>query len=153
ESAEVIEKRFSGFAMSGSKTLGASSKSPLDRLADVLFRRRTARKRRELVEGWLRAHGVAGKTVLDLGCGSGEIAVLAAEMGARVAGLDRVGAKVASARRQARERGLEAVTTFHTADVTRIPLPPSDVTLVIGVCEHHPDVRPFLARACEATSE
>jgi predicted RNA methylase len=145
EGAEVIEKRFSSVATSGT--------GPLQQLVDVLFRRRTDRKRRAIVESWLREHGMAGKTVLDLACGSGEIAFFAAEMGARVAGLDRVGAKVASARRQARERGLEAVTTFHRADVTRIPLPPSDVTLVIGVCEHYPDVRPFLARACEATSE
>lgn len=54
-------------------------------------------------------------TVLDLGCGTGEQALLAAERGARVTGVDLSPTAIARARAKADERNLEADFFVHDA--------------------------------------
>ena len=58
--------------------------------------------------------GVLGSRVLDAGCGTGEHALLAAEHGADVVGVDLSPRAIAQARRKAAERGVLA--RFEVAD-------------------------------------
>lgn len=53
--------------------------------------------------------------VLDLGCGTGEHALLAASRGAAATGVDIAPTAIASARSKARERGLDARFLVHDA--------------------------------------
>ena len=66
-----------------------------------MFRRRTFERRTEDVEAVLRAFGVSGKQVIDIGCGSGEVSLVAARLGASVVGLDIVEDMVRIARQEA----------------------------------------------------
>jgi SAM-dependent methyltransferase len=63
------------------------------------------------------AGGFAG-AVLDAGCGTGEHALLAAELGLPVLGVDVAETALAMARKKARERGIEA--EFATADALHL---------------------------------
>jgi ubiquinone/menaquinone biosynthesis C-methylase UbiE len=66
----------------------------------------------------LAEDGLAGKRVLDLGCGWGRVAVALGPAAGRVVGLDRDGAAIEEARRLAEAAGLANVE-FHEADVER----------------------------------
>ncbi|MDX1609670.1 MAG: bifunctional 2-polyprenyl-6-hydroxyphenol methylase/3-demethylubiquinol 3-O-methyltransferase UbiG, partial [Halofilum sp. (in: g-proteobacteria)] len=59
--------------------------------------------------GWIeaRAGGLAGKRVLDVGCGGGILAEALARRGATVVGIDLAGEALEVARRHAAEAGLE----------------------------------------------
>ena len=56
----------------------------------------------------LARSGALRGRVLDIGCGTGEHALMAAELGLDATGIDTAEAAVASAERKARERGLTA---------------------------------------------
>ena len=64
------------------------------------------------------ADGNEGDAWLDVGCGTGELAFLAAETGASVTGCDLSPALVETAKRQAAERGLEI--PFEVGDVENL---------------------------------
>ena len=149
----MAHRYFSGFYEDYHRAFEGKGENLLHRIINILFRRETFEKRAAVVKGFLEAHGVAGKRLLDLGCGSGEVSLMAARLGARVTGLDVVEGMVATARRQARESGLEGVAEFHAADVTSALLPPSDITLIVSVCEYYTEIADFLTRACDATGE
>lgn len=68
--------------------------------------------------GLVAEEGLAGKRVLDVGCGWGRLALLLAPSAGHVVGLDRVAASIREARRRAAEAGLANVE-FHEADVER----------------------------------
>jgi SAM-dependent methyltransferase len=91
--------------------------------------------------GWL---GLArGSVLLDVGCGSGGPDLYLAEtLGVRVTGVDRSPDAVATARRQAEERGLAGLARFETADAGR-PLPLEgerfDAIVCIDAINHLPD--------------
>lgn len=80
-----------------------------------------------------------GKTVLDVGCGMGRFAQVAAAHGARVVGVDlSVAIEAANA-----NLGALPDTAFLQADVFDLPLKPESFDLVysIGVLHHTPDTR------------
>jgi SAM-dependent methyltransferase len=62
----------------------------------------------------------AGERVVDVGCGTGTAALLAAERGARVTGVDPAPRLLEVAREQAAARGLDA--TFALGDAAALPL-------------------------------
>jgi SAM-dependent methyltransferase len=63
--------------------------------------------------------GAPGKRWLDVGCGTGELAFLAAATGAEVVGADLSPTLVETARRQAAERDLDV--TFEIGDAEALP--------------------------------
>jgi ubiquinone/menaquinone biosynthesis C-methylase UbiE len=80
---------------------------------------------------------LAGRLVLDVGVGAGRFAVVAAEAGATVVGVDLTSAAEVAAENLAR-RGLIA-----QADLFHLPFPDEtfDVVYSIGVLHHTPDTR------------
>ncbi len=72
-----------------------------------------------------------GERVLDVGCGTGNAALLAAERGADVIGVDPAASLVELAGAAAGERGVEA--TFVVGDAAGLPVPDGSIDLVVSV--------------------
>lgn len=92
----------------------------------------------------LRLEDLAGKTVLDVGCGMGRFAEVVAEAGARLVGIDLSVAVDAAGPNLARFENAAVVQ----ADVFALPFAPEtfEVIYSIGVLHHTPDTREaFLA--------
>jgi SAM-dependent methyltransferase len=95
--------------------------------------------------------GGAGKRWLDIACGTGELARLAAATGADVTASDLSPALVETARRQAREWGVKA--TFDVADCESLPYPDASFDLLsssVGAifAPAHEVVGAEMARVC-----
>ncbi len=118
-----------------------------------LFRRKTFQRRTGIVQDILARHGLAGKRVLDLGCGSGEVSIVAARLGARVAGVDIVEGMVQVARREAAAAGVAEQTEFRVGDITHLAGETAEVTLLVGVIEYYRDLAGLLAPVAAATRE
>jgi SAM-dependent methyltransferase len=77
------------------------------------------------------ADPVPGTHLVDVGCGTGNAAVLAAERGARVTGVDPAKRLLDVARARATAGGLTA--TFVTGEASAIPLPDGCADVVVSV--------------------
>jgi SAM-dependent methyltransferase len=74
---------------------------------------------------------VAGERVVDVGTGTGNAALLAAERGARVTGVDPAARLLDVARAAAEARGLDA--TFALGDAAALPLADGEADLALSV--------------------
>lgn len=85
------------------------------------------------------AGALAGRDVLEVGCGDGTYALGAARAGARVTGIDRSAAVVEAARLRAADVGLPL--ELHVADALALPFPAErfDVVLAVTVLCFVPD--------------
>jgi ubiquinone/menaquinone biosynthesis C-methylase UbiE len=72
-----------------------------------------------------------GKTVVDVGCGTGNAALRAAEAGANVTGVDPAQRLLDVASAEASRRGLEA--NFVVGEAASIPLPDASADIVLSV--------------------
>ncbi|MCF7785809.1 MAG: methyltransferase domain-containing protein [Prosthecobacter sp.] len=91
---------------------------------------------------------VAGKKVLDLGCGTGRHAILLAKAGAQVTGVDFSDEMLAVAR--SNSKGLEI--TFLNAELGAVPLEePFDLVLCSLVLSHVPDLLPAMKEMSRLT--
>jgi SAM-dependent methyltransferase len=72
-----------------------------------------------------------GERVVDVGCGTGNAALLAAEQGATVTGVDPAQRLLDVAAAQASERGLDA--NFEPGEAASIPLPDAAADVVLSV--------------------
>lgn len=90
---------------------------------------------------------LAGRTVLDIGCGGGLVCEPMARLGATVTGIDPAEANIGAARRHAESQGLAIV--YRPARVEDLVAEGStfDAVLCLEVVEHVPDVAAFL-RQC-----
>jgi SAM-dependent methyltransferase len=77
-----------------------------------------------------RAAPAAHEYVLDIGCGTGNAALLAAERGARVTGVDPAPRLLEVARARAGERGLDAA--FELGDAADLPVPDGQVHMAMS---------------------
>jgi len=78
-----------------------------------------------------RAAPAAGERVVDVGCGTGNAALLAAERGAAVTGVDPAPRLVAVAREAGAARGLDA--TFVVGEAAALPLGDGEADVVLSV--------------------
>jgi 2-polyprenyl-3-methyl-5-hydroxy-6-metoxy-1,4-benzoquinol methylase len=126
-------------------------RGPLNAVVNRLFRGPTFVRRMRLLEEIFGRLQLEGRSVLDLGCGSGQVSLLAAAMGARVLGIDIAPGMLALARDAAARSGLAGRVVFEEGDVSRDGLPQADVVLLVGVVEYYRDVDALVRRAADAT--
>lgn len=150
EDRERARDYFEKLAPEYDRAFRLRGRGPLNAVVNRLFRGRTFVKRMRLLEDVFTRLALDGKSVLDLGCGSGQVSLLAAAMGARVHGIDIAPAMLALAREAASRSGLTERTRFTEGDVSRDALPQTDVVLLIGVIEYYRDFGPLVARAAAA---
>jgi SAM-dependent methyltransferase len=72
-----------------------------------------------------------GERLIDVGCGTGNAALLAAERGARATGVDPAARLLDVAREQAAARGLDA--TFVSGDAAKLPVADGEADVVVSV--------------------
>jgi magnesium-protoporphyrin O-methyltransferase len=105
----------------------------------------------DLLLGWLQQAGLAGSTVMDLGCGTGELIVRALDAGAtRATGADLSSEAIAQASVQMREAGLEDRVDLWVGDAAVEPLEPHDVVVLDKVICCYPDADALIARSTAA---
>ena len=153
DETQVAQRYFGSFADDYHRAFEGSGDYFLHRIVNRLFRRKTFVLRTALVERALRDYDVNGRTVLDLGCGSGEVSLVAARLGARVIGVDIVPAMVEIAKAEARAAGLADRTEFRVANILEDDLPAADVTMMIGVIEYYSDLAEVLRRVAAVTRD
>ncbi|HEY7661255.1 MAG TPA: methyltransferase domain-containing protein [Actinomycetota bacterium] len=95
--------------------------------------------------------GLDGRTVLDLGCGIGDLAIGTVDRGASAAtGIDLSAKAIAAARSLASERGVADRTSFDVGDAAEVELPNADVVALHRVFCCYPNVGGLLDRSLEA---
>ena len=95
--------------------------------------------------------GLEGRSVLDVGCGTGDLALAALGRGARtVSGFDLGAGAIANARALAHERGLAERAAFEIGDGSQAALPRSDVVVLNRVVCCYPSADALLANTLGA---
>ncbi len=96
---------------------------------------------------------VAGRTILDVGTGTGRAALALAVRGARVTGVDASREMLAVASRRASAAGIEV--TFAEGDAHALGFPDAsfDAVVCLRVLMHTPDWRRSLAELCRVARE
>jgi SAM-dependent methyltransferase len=96
---------------------------------------------------------LAGRTVIDVGTGTGRAAIALAARGAAVTGIDASDAMLRVGRERAAAR--EVDVTFAAGDAHAIPYPDRsfDVAVSLRVLMHTPDWRACLAELCRVARE
>lgn len=149
--AERARTYFDKLAPEYDRAFRLQGRDPLNAVVNRLFRGPTFVRRMALLESVFAEIGLQGKSVLDLGCGSGQVSLLAASMGAQVHGIDLAPRMLALAREAAARSGLTGRVRFEEGDVSEDPLPAADVTLLVGVIEYQRDFAALIRRAAAAT--
>lgn len=120
------------------------------RLVDRIFRRDMYERFRRTLE---ECDPVSGKSVLDVGCGSGQYATALAARGAgEVVGLDFAKNMLHIARDTARRAGVTDTCRFITGDFLTYPFDRRfDYVIAIGFLDYIGEPLPFLRRARAVT--
>jgi SAM-dependent methyltransferase len=102
------------------------------------------------VKGLVAALGdVAGKQVLELGCGHGDLSVYLAKHGAEVTGVDIGASLVEAARALAEVNDVQA--QFDRVDIKTLPFPSESADIVVGLAVLHHLSEPDLTSALRDT--
>jgi len=141
---------FDALAPEYNRAFRLAGRNPLSAAVNRLFRGRTFARRMRRLEATFRDLDTEGLEVLDLGCGSGQVSLLAASMGARVRGIDIAPRMLAIARDSTQRLNLAERVRFEEGDVAVCPLPEADVVLLIGVVEYYRDFATIIHRAAAA---
>jgi len=144
---------FDALAPEYNRAFDLTGRNPFSAFVNRFFRGRTFALRMRLLESLFARLGMTGRRVLDLGCGSGQVSLLAASMGASVEGIDIAPQMLRIARESAERAGVRDRVTFSEADIAVCPLPEADVVLVVGVVEYYRDFTPMVRRAAAAASK
>ena len=105
----------------------------------------------DLLFGWVRDEGLAGSSVMDIGCGTGSLIVRALEAGAtRATGADLSSEAIAQASALVRENGFEDRVDLWVGDGAVEPLQEHDVVLLDKVICCYPDADTLIARSAAA---
>lgn len=90
---------------------------------------------------------LAGRFVLDIGCGGGLVSAPLCRMGAKVTGIDASEEAIGAARAHAEHAGLDLTFECVTADALAARGASFDVVTALEIVEHVADVSAFLAAA------
>ena len=142
---------FEGLAPDYDLAFSGKGSSFYARTVNRLFRRHTFQSRTERIVALLKDLAIDGKHVLDFGCGSGQLAVESARLGARVTALDISSAMLEIARSRAEAVGVRDRLELVLHDGQTAELPECDVALLVGVLEYYEDYASILRRVCEKT--
>jgi magnesium-protoporphyrin O-methyltransferase len=105
----------------------------------------------DMLFGWVRDEGLAGSSVLDIGCGTGALIVRALEAGAeRATGADLSSEAIAQATALVRENGFADRVELWVGDGAVEPLQDHDVVLLDKVICCYPDADTLIARSTAA---
>lgn len=97
---------------------------------------------------------VAGKTVLDVGCGSGRYAIALADRGAVATGIDFAASMLSLAQQLAKAHGVSASCHWIQADFLEWGCSDRfDISLAIGFFDYIADPLPYLAKMHQLTNE
>lgn len=151
QDTERARSYFDDLAPEYDRAFALTGSNPLSAFVNRFFRGRTFARRMRRLETLFARLGMNGRSVLDLGCGSGQVSLLAASMGASVRGIDIAPRMLAIARESAQRAGLAERVTFDEGDVSVCPLSEADVVLLVGVVEYYRDFAPVVRRAAAAS--
>ncbi len=108
-------------------------------LAKHIFSRRAASKRMDTVIG-LCGSDVAGRTILEVGCGPGRYALALALRGAELTGIDFAPNMIAIAQKLAAQQGLEERCRFLVGDILDHSFEEVfDISFAAGVLDYIPE--------------
>jgi magnesium protoporphyrin O-methyltransferase len=150
QDTERARSYFDALAPEYDRAFELTGRDPFSAVVNRFFRGRTFARRMRMLESLLQRLDVAGRRVLDLGCGSGQVSLLAASMGASVQAIDIAPQMLAIARESAERAGLRERVSFEEGDIAVCPLAEADLALVIGVIEYYRDFAPVVSRAAAA---
>ena len=119
-----------------------------ERVINRLFRRAMVVRYEKTLAG---CQPVAGRTVIDIGCGPGHYSVALARAGAeRVLGLDFADGMLKLARERAAASGVSQRCSFVLGDFLTMPIAePFDYAIVMGFMDYIRDPRPVIDRVLE----
>jgi SAM-dependent methyltransferase len=92
-----------------------------------------------------RLGNLAGTSLLDVACGSGQLGIIAARRGAKVTGVDIAANSIEAARRRASDERLDA--SFDVGDAEQLPYPDASFDIVASIYGAMFAPRPELAAA------
>lgn len=102
----------------------------------------------------IEALDVQGKTILELGCGPGELALRFAKRGATwVHGVDLSSVMIEQANTWAMERGLEKKAIFRVGDGATMEIPKADLVVLDRIICCYPHWEELLDSALDRTKE
>lgn len=105
----------------------------------------------DMLFGWLREAGLAGSTIMDVGCGSGELVVRALEAGAtRATGADLSSEAIAMASELAEEAGVRDRADLWVGDAAIEPLDEHDIVVLDKVICCYPNADELIAHSTAA---
>jgi 2-polyprenyl-3-methyl-5-hydroxy-6-metoxy-1,4-benzoquinol methylase len=127
-----------------------NSHAYLTRLANALFRRSMRLRYQKTLAG---CSPIAGRTVVDIGCGPGHYGVALAKAGAAaVRGIDFAPAMIQIARQHARQAAVDQRCTFEIGDCLTLPTTEKyDYAIVMGFMDYIADPRPLMEKVVSVT--
>jgi 2-polyprenyl-3-methyl-5-hydroxy-6-metoxy-1,4-benzoquinol methylase len=153
DDTERARKYFDRLAPEYDRAFRRQGGTLLNTLVNRAFRSATFERRMRLLESLFSERDLAGKRVLDLGCGSGQVSLLAASLGARVHAIDISPRMLEIARESAIRTGVSESIRLERGDVAIAPLPEADVALLIGVIEYYRSYAELIRRVAAVTRE
>lgn len=108
----------------------------------------------EVLLGFLSENGLVGRSVLDIGCGTGFFALEALKHGASSCiGVDLSSAAIHEANEFAKESGLQDRARFEVGNAATSQYPASDIVILDKVLCCYPDARSLLNTASASTND
>ena len=150
---ERARSYFDDLAPEYDRAFEKTGRNPASAFINRFFRGQTFVRRMRLLESLFGRIRMTGRNVLDLGCGSGQVSLLAASMGASVRGIDIAPRMLSIARESAQRAGVQDRVLFGEGDIAVCPLDPADVVLLVGVVEYYRDFAPVIRRAAAAAGK
>lgn len=142
---------FDRYAVDFDAIYGNSNNTLFEKVTNHLFRKSMVTRYERTLAG---CEPIAGRTVLDIGCGPGHYGVTLAKRGAsKVVGLDFAPAMLEIAKKRAEYEGVSARCTFEFGDFLTHPLPDKfDYAIVMGFMDYVKEPETVINRVLEVSS-